>query len=90
MGGYARTPQFTQAFRVGFSHVKHDKMTCNECPQVLAGMPQRRQVTNPEPLNHHATGRGQSCMTCHDGKRAFGGDDFSACKRCHTGATWRF
>ena len=35
-------------------------------------MPQRRQVTAPEPLNHHATGRAQSCMTCHDGKRAFG------------------
>jgi hypothetical protein len=29
-------------------------------------------------------------MTCHNGKRAFGGDDFSACKRCHTGAAWRF
>lgn len=90
LGGYSRTPQFTQAFRVGFSHAKHDKMTCNECHQVRAGMPQRRQVTNPEPLNHHATGRGQSCLTCHDGKRAFGGDDFSACKRCHSGATWHF
>ena len=90
LGGYARTPQFTRAFRVGFSHAKHGKMICNECHQVRAGMPQRRQVTNPEPLNHHATGRGQSCMTCHDGKRAFGGDDFSACKRCHTGSTWHF
>jgi hypothetical protein len=29
-------------------------------------------------------------MTCHDGKRAFGGDDFTVCKRCHTGATWHF
>jgi hypothetical protein len=29
-------------------------------------------------------------MTCHDGKRAFGGDDFSSCKRCHTGTAWRF
>jgi c(7)-type cytochrome triheme protein len=90
LGGYSRTPAFTQAFRVGFSHGKHQKMTCNECHQVRAGMPQRRQVTAPEPLNHHATGRGQSCMTCHDGKRAFGGDDFSVCKRCHTGTMWRF
>jgi c(7)-type cytochrome triheme protein len=90
LGGYSRTPQFTQAFRVGFSHAKHDKMTCHECHQVRSGMPQRRQVTTPEPLNHHATGRGQSCLTCHDGKRAFGGDDFSACKRCHTGTTWHF
>ena len=90
LGGYSRTPQFAQAFRVGFNHAKHATLNCNECHQIRAGMPQRRQVTQPEPLNHHATGRGQSCMTCHDGKRTFGGDDFSVCKRCHTGNTWRF
>ena len=89
-GGYSRTPVIMPAFRVGFSHVNHAKMTCNECHQVRAGQPQRRQVTTPEPLNHHATGRIQSCMTCHDGKRAFGGDDFTACKQCHTKSTWRF
>jgi c(7)-type cytochrome triheme protein len=89
-GGYSRTPAFAQAFRVSFSHAKHQKVTCNECHQVRAGMPQRRQVTAPEPLNHHATGRGQSCLTCHDGKRAFGGDDFTVCKRCHTGTAWHF
>jgi len=90
LGGYSRTPEFMPAFRVSFSHAKHLKVTCNECHQVKAGMPQRRQVSTPEPLNHHATGRAQSCMTCHDGKRAFGGDDFRACKRCHTGSAWRF
>jgi c(7)-type cytochrome triheme protein len=90
LGAYSRTPQFAQAFRVGFSHQKHEKTSCNECHQIRAGMPQRRQVTQPEPLNHHATGRGQSCSTCHDGKRAFGGDDFDVCKRCHTGVEWRF
>jgi c(7)-type cytochrome triheme protein len=89
-GEYSRTPQFAQAFRVGFSHAKHDKTSCHECHQIRAGMPQRRQVTQPEPLNHHATRRGQSCMTCHDGKRAFGGEDFTVCKRCHTGEAWRF
>lgn len=90
LGGYSRTPAFAPAFRVGFNHTKHQKVNCIECHQVRAGMPQRRQVTAPEPLNHHATGRGQSCMTCHDGKRAFGGDDFSVCKRCHTGTAWHF
>jgi len=90
LGGFSRTPQLAQAFRVGFNHAKHGTLNCNECHQIRAGMPQRRQVTQPEPLNHHATGRGQSCMTCHDGKRTFGGDDFSVCKRCHTGNTWRF
>ncbi len=90
LGGYSRTPQSAAAFRVGFNHAKHQKVTCNECHQIRAGMPQRRQVTAPEPLNHHATGRAQSCMTCHDGKRAFGDDDFTVCKRCHTGAAWHF
>lgn len=90
LGGYSRTPQSAQAFRVGFSHAKHQETACKECHQIRAGMPQRRQVTQPEPLNHHATGRGPSCMTCHDGKRAFGGEDFTVCKRCHTGDAWRF
>jgi hypothetical protein len=29
-------------------------------------------------------------MTCHNNRRAFGGDDFADCKRCHTGQTFRF
>jgi c(7)-type cytochrome triheme protein len=89
-GGYRRTPEYAQAFRVGFNHAKHQKTTCNECHQVRAGMPQGRQVTSPVPLNHHARPDSESCMSCHDGKRAFGGDDFSACKRCHTGDRWQF
>jgi c(7)-type cytochrome triheme protein len=90
LGGYSRTPEMMPAFKVSFSHSRHTKVTCDECHHVRAGQPQRRQVTTPEPLNHHATGRSQSCMTCHDGKRAFGGEDFTACKRCHTGNAWRF
>jgi c(7)-type cytochrome triheme protein len=90
LGGYSRTSQFARAFRVGFSHGEHNQVTCRECHQILAGMPQRGQVTQPQALNHHATGRGKSCLTCHDGKRAFGGDDFTVCTRCHTGTTWRF
>jgi c(7)-type cytochrome triheme protein len=90
LGGYSRTPEFSQAFRINFSHAEHRKETCNACHQIRAGMPQRRQVTAPQPLNHHASGRGLSCMSCHNGKRAFGGDDFTVCKRCHTGNAWRF
>lgn len=93
LGGYARTPSWTAAFRMNFSHAKHgpaQKLTCNDCHQVRAGLPQRRQVTSPQAANHHASPRTQSCMTCHDGKRAFGGDDFSVCKRCHTGTRWHF
>lgn len=93
LGGYSPTPQWTAAFRMSFSHAKHgstQKLACNDCHQIRPGQPQRRQVTEPEAANHHASGRTQSCMTCHDGKRAFGGDDFSSCKRCHTGSAWRF
>ena len=90
LGSYSRTPSLAQSFRVGFSHAKHADTACNACHQIRAGMPQRRQVTQPQPLHHHATGNGQSCLTCHDGKRAFGGDDFTACTRCHTGQAWRF
>ncbi len=90
LGGYSRSPEMMPAFRVSFSHAKHEKTACNECHEVRAGQPQRRQVTTPEPLNHHATGRAKSCMSCHDGKRAFGGEDFTVCKRCHTGPTWHF
>lgn len=92
-GRHVRTRETAQAFRVGFSHAKHDKsegLTCNECHRVRAGVARRFQVSAPQALNHHASAGAFSCMSCHNGKRAFGGDDFSACKRCHTRNTWHF
>ena len=92
-GSHARMPQSAAAFRVGFSHAKHDKsegLTCNACHRVRAGAARRLQVSEPQPLNHHASPGAFSCMTCHDGKRAFGGDDFTVCRKCHTGNAWRF
>ena len=77
------------AYRRGFSHASHDSsLGCLDCHKIRAG--QRREVTAPIPLNHHAPVRGFSCSTCHNGKRAFGGDDFSMCTRCHKGSAWRF
>jgi len=93
LGRYARTPTQSGAFKVGFSHAKHglaQKLNCNDCHSVRAGLAQRRQVTAPVALNHHASAGAFSCSSCHNGKRAFGGDDFSACKRCHTGKAWHF
>ena len=58
--------------------------------QVRAGAPQTRQVASPQPTQHFGTGRAQNCMTCHNNRRAFGGDDFADCKRCHKGQTFRF
>ena len=93
LGVYARTPTQAAAFKVGFSHAKHgapQKLNCNECHNVRAGMPQRRQLTAPVALNHHAPAGATSCASCHTGKRAFGGDDFSACSRCHQLPQWHF
>lgn len=92
LGGYRRTPESAPAFRVNFSHAEHTRkgLGCAECHTLRAGAGQGRQVTSPQPLMHHASARAQSCQTCHDDRRAFGGDDFSDCKRCHEGSTWHF
>jgi c(7)-type cytochrome triheme protein len=92
-GRYSRTPTGSRAFSVSFSHAAHGPrqgLSCAECHSVRAGAPQSRQVTSPRPTQHFASGRAQSCMTCHNNRRAFGGDDFADCKRCHKGPTFRF
>ena len=90
-GRLVRTSQYALAFKNGFSHSKHNAdegLMCNQCHRVRSGS--RDDVTAPQPLNHHASSSAFSCASCHNGKRAFGGDDFSACTRCHQGAAWRF
>src|SRR5262249_16457009 len=90
-GPSTRTAQTAAAFRVGFSHAAHNKdegLTCINCHQIRADA--RRGMSAPQPLNHHASKGAFSCMSCHNGKRAFGGDDFSVCTRCHTKETWHF
>jgi len=92
LGRFARTSEKAAAFRVGFSHAQHDasELRCADCHRVRAGLPMGRQVIGPVALNHHAPEGSKSCMSCHNGKRAFGGDDFSVCTRCHTRTTWHF
>jgi c(7)-type cytochrome triheme protein len=93
LGRFSRTSEQAAAYRVGFSHARHDateKLSCGACHGVRAGAAQGRQVSTPLPLNHHAPARASSCASCHNGQRAFGGDDFAACKRCHTGQRWQF
>jgi hypothetical protein len=89
---YVRTSQTAPAFKRGFSHEKHNQnehLSCSDCHRVRTGLA-RNQVSSPQPLNHHAALISFSCRSCHDGKKAFGGDDFSACRRCHTGEAWHF
>jgi len=88
-GTHRRTPQTARAFAVGFSHATHRRgLACADCHTVRAGAQQGRQVASPQPLMHHASGRARSCMSCHNNRRAFGGEDFGDCRRCHKGATW--
>lgn len=92
-GGYRRTPTTARAYSVSFSHAAHgprQNLRCDSCHQVRAGAAQRRQVTAPQPTQHFGAPRAQTCMTCHNNRRAFGGDDFADCKRCHKGQTFRF
>lgn len=92
VGRVSRTPATSVAFSRNFSHAEHAAkgLGCAACHSVRAGARQGRQVTSPVPAQHHAPEGVRSCASCHDDKRAFGGDDFSDCKRCHEGSTWRF
>jgi c(7)-type cytochrome triheme protein len=93
LGRLVRTSEQAAAYRVGFSHANHDaseKLACAGCHRVRAGVAQGRQVSSPLPLNHHAPAGATSCASCHNGARAFGGDDFSTCTRCHKGPNWKF
>jgi hypothetical protein len=89
---YSRTPTTARAFRFAFSHAKHgprQRLDCVDCHLLTAGAPQSRQVSSPASAAHFPLGR-SNCLTCHNGKRAFGGDlAFKDCRRCHTGQTFR-
>lgn len=90
---YTPTGTNARAFRASFSHAAHgprQRLGCTDCHNLLAGLPQSRQVTSPATAEHFNSGRAMSCMSCHNGKRAFGGDlNFKDCRRCHTGPTFR-
>ena len=90
--GFARTSTNATAFRAAFSHAKHgprQRLECAACHLLTAGLPQGKQVSSPRTAEHFLIG-GQSCLTCHNGKRSFGGDlAFKDCRRCHAGATFR-
>jgi c(7)-type cytochrome triheme protein len=91
---FARTSTNAIAFRAAFSHARHglrQRLDCAACHSLTAGLPQGRQVSSPRTAEHFPTGGGQSCVSCHNGKRSFGGDlAFKDCARCHTGPTFRF
>lgn len=92
VGGYSRTPATGRAFSFSFSHATHgprQRLNCTDCHIVRGGLPQSRQVSSPAAFQHFPRSRAQSCLTCHNGKRAFGEADFGDCKKCHKGTTFR-
>lgn len=93
LGSYSPTPTTAQAYRVHFSHADHgprQRLACTSCHAVMGrGLPQRRQVSSIRPAQHFSSPHAQSCMTCHNGRRAFGDTDTRACKRCHSGPGFR-
>jgi hypothetical protein len=90
--GFSRTGTNARSFPFAFSHAKHgpgQRLGCNDCHNLTAGAAQSRQVSSPAPSEHFAA-RNSTCLTCHNGKRSFGGDlAFKDCKRCHTATTFR-
>lgn len=92
-GRYSPTSTNGSAFRASFSHAEHgprQRLDCAACHNLIAGAMQTRQVTSPLTEQHFANTRGQSCMTCHNGKRSFGAElEFGDCKRCHKGQTFK-
>ncbi len=90
-GKPTRTSASAAAFKFNFSHADHrgGGLNCASCHTVKAGAPRGSQVTAPRPAMHFASA-GQSCATCHNNKRAFGGTDFADCKRCHQGGSFSF
>ena len=89
---YNRTSTNARAFRLAFSHAEHgprERLACEDCHRMTAGLPQSRQVSSPSPTEHFPAG-GMNCSTCHNGKRSFGGDlAFKDCARCHKGSSFR-
>jgi c(7)-type cytochrome triheme protein len=87
---YNRTTQSEYAFKAIFRHQDHTArqgVSCNECHNVIAGAPNSRQVSNIQILEH-LTGPGNNCAQCHNGRRAFTGNnplDVNSCTRCHKG-----
>jgi len=90
---YRPTITNARAYRYAFSHADHgarEKLACTDCHRTTAGAQQTRQVSSPTAAEHFVTTRSTTCLTCHNGKRSFGGDlAFKDCKRCHSGPTFR-
>lgn len=87
LGPYNRTLQSEYNFKAMFRHGDHTSASCSECHNVVPGARAPRQVTNIAILQHR-TSPGNNCLQCHNGRRAFTGNNpfaVTTCIRCHKG-----
>jgi c(7)-type cytochrome triheme protein len=90
-GSPQKTSEWAKAYTTSFTHTRHlQTMNCASCHTIKAGAGRGRQVTSPLTSMHFAPSGTPSCAACHNNQRAFGGDDFSDCKRCHRGSSFKF
>lgn len=68
-----------------FSHTSHKALSCNSCHNAKGG-----DMNAPTVAMHKVTKSTTSCATCHNNQKAFGGEDFTNCKRCHTSGNFKF
>ena len=86
-----RTSEWSRVYETTpFSHAGH-RLDCASCHTVKSGAARGNQVsTTLVAAMHFPPKNTQSCASCHNNKRAFGGDDFSDCRRCHRGGNFKF
>jgi c(7)-type cytochrome triheme protein len=74
----------SRAYNYRFTHQVHaqrEGINCTECHKVLGEA--ATQVSLPQLKEHRGAGF-QACGSCHNGRRAFGGElANNACARCH-------
>jgi c(7)-type cytochrome triheme protein len=74
----------SKAYNYRFTHQVHSQragISCGECHKVLGES--ATQVSLPQLKEHRGVGF-QACGSCHNGRRAFGGElANSSCARCH-------
>lgn len=75
----------TPVIKGNFNHTKHKKLSCNGCHTANS-----KGVSAPTVAMHKASKGMFSCASCHNNQKAFGGEDFSDCKRCHTSGNFKF
>lgn len=74
-----------------FRHAGHRRLDCAVCHVVRAGAARGGQVATALVAKmHFPPPNALSCASCHNNKRAFGGDDFQDCRRCHRGNGFKF